>query len=200
MTNKKLKKYKPRVPPWILGGLVLILFTFLILLQSSNYWKDLAVDSASDTLLLYALSSLNFFAFVILGFIFVRSLLKLRRERRNLALGSKLKARLLQYFFAISLLPIIAMAVFSYLFMNRALDRWFTDIPENVIREAKAVHNQSIADQTAKLKETAQMLTAELEGETITDQKLQTILEAGNLTRLEVISKDGTVLAASEKN
>jgi PAS domain S-box-containing protein len=199
MTEEKPKKYKPRVPPWILGGLVLIFFTFLILLQSSNYWKDLAVDSASDTLLLYALSSLNFFAFVIFGFIFVRSLLKLRRERRNLALGSKLKARLLQYFFAISLLPIVAMAVFSYLFMNRALDRWFTDIPENVIREAKAVQNQSIADQTVKLKETAQMLATNLEGETITDRKLQTILEAGNLTRLEVVSKDGTVLAASEK-
>ncbi len=144
MADEKPKKYKPRVPPWMLGGLVLVLFTFLVLLQSSNYWQILTVNSASDTLLLYALSSLNFFAFVIFGFIFVRSLLKLRRERRELALGSKIKSRLLQYFFAISLLPIIAMAVFSYLFMNRALDRWFTDIPEKVIREAKQVQKQSI--------------------------------------------------------
>ncbi len=116
MSDERPKKYKPRVPPWLLGGMVLILFTFLVLLQSSNYWKNLTVDSASDTLLLYALSSLNFFAFIIFAFIFVRSLLKLRRERRDLALGSKLKTRLLQYFFAISLLPILAMAVFSYLF------------------------------------------------------------------------------------
>ena len=77
MEDEEPKKYKPRVPPWLLGGLVLILFTVLILLQTSNYWKDLTVDSTSDTLLLYALSSLNFFAFVIFGFIFVRSLLKL---------------------------------------------------------------------------------------------------------------------------
>ncbi len=67
MAEEKPIKYKPRVPPWILGGLVLILFTVLVLLQSSNYWKDIAVDSTSDTLLLYALSSLNFFAFVIFG-------------------------------------------------------------------------------------------------------------------------------------
>ena len=105
MSEVKPKKYKPRVPPWLLGGLVLILFTFLVLLQSSNFWKDLTVDSARDTILLYALSSLNFFAFVIFGFIFIRSLLKLRRERRSLVLGSKIKIRLLQYFFAISLLP-----------------------------------------------------------------------------------------------
>jgi two-component system nitrogen regulation sensor histidine kinase NtrY len=200
MPDEKPKRYKPRVPPWLLGGTVLILFTFLVLLQSSNYWKDLTVNSASDTILLYALSSLNFFAFVIFAFIFVRSLLKLRRERRDLALGSKLKTRLLQYFFAISLLPIIAMAVFSYLFMNRALDRWFTDIPETVIRETQQVQKQSIEDQTVKLDETAQMLVTSLEKEEITDQKLQAILEAGNLTRLEILSKDNRILAESEKN
>ncbi len=199
MADEKPKKYKPRVPPWILGGAVLVLFTLLVLLQSSNYWKDITVDSARDTILLYALSSLNFFAFVIFGFIFVRSLLKLRRERRNLALGSKLKTRLLQYFFAVSLLPIIVMAFFSYLFLNRALDRWFTDIPENVILEAKQVQEQSIADQTAKLNETARMLATSLEREEITNQRLRSIVEAGNLTRLEVIFKDGATLAASEK-
>lgn len=200
MSDEKPKKYKPRVPPWLLGGMVLILFTFLVLLQSSNYWKSLTVDSASDTLLLYALSSLNFFAFIIFGFIFVRSLLKLRRERRDLALGSKLKTRLLQYFFAVSLLPIIAMAVFSYLFLNRALDRWFTDIPEKAIREAKMMQNQAITDQTLKLNETAKMLATNLEGEEISDRKLSKIVEAGNLTRLEVVGKDGKIIAESEKN
>ncbi len=200
MTDEKPKKYKPRVPPWLLGTLVLVLLTLLVLLQSSNLWKSLVVDSASDTLLLYALSSLNFFAFVIFGFIFVRSLLKLRRERRDLALGSKIKLRLLQYFFAISLLPIIAMAVFSYLFLNRALDRWFTDIPERGMREAQLVQDQSIADQQLKLQETASMLTTILENKSVGNQDLQTILEAGNLTRLEVLSADGSVLARSEKS
>jgi nitrogen fixation/metabolism regulation signal transduction histidine kinase len=200
MPDEKPKKYKPRIPPWLLGGLVLVLFTFLVLLQTSNYWKDIAVDSVGDTLLLYALSSLNFFAFVILGFIFVRSLLKLRRERRDLALGSKLKSRLLQYFFAISLLPIIAMAFFSYLYMNRALDRWFTDIPGNVILEAEKMQNQSVVDQTVKLNETARMLGTVLENQDITDGKLQTLVEAGNLTRLEILASDGKIVAASEKN
>jgi PAS domain S-box-containing protein len=194
------KKYKPLVSPWLLGGFVLVLLTLLVLLQSSNYWKDLVVDSASDTLLLYGLSSLNFFAFVIFGFIFVRSLLKLRRERRDLALGSKIKVRLLQYFFAISLLPIIAMAVFSYLFLNRALDRWFTDIPQNVIREAEQVQNQSIENQTVKLKETARMLAVLLENKTTGNQDLQSLVEAGNLTRLEMLAADGAILAASERN
>ncbi|HTK38039.1 MAG TPA: hypothetical protein VL325_06060, partial [Pyrinomonadaceae bacterium] len=116
-------KPKRRSVPWFLGLLVLLLLTFLILLQSSNLWKNFSVETASDTLLLYALSSLNFIAFVIFGFIFLRSIIKLGRERRTLELGSKIKTRLLIYFFAVSLLPIIAMAVFSYLFMNRAIER-----------------------------------------------------------------------------
>ncbi len=200
MSEEKLKKYKPRVPPWLLGGLVLILLTLLILLQSSNLWTNLALDSASDTLLLYSLSSLNFFAFVIFGFIFVRSLVKLSRERRALTLGAKIKTRLLLYFFAVSLMPIMAMAVFSYLFLNRSLDRWFTDIPEKGIHEAKQIQDQSIEDQTTKLNETARMLADVLEKELIDNQKLESILEAGNLTRIEVLSKDGKSIAASEKN
>jgi hypothetical protein len=113
------------------------LLTVLVLLQSSNLWKEFTVETASDTLLLYALSSLNFIAFVIFGFIFLRSLTKLMRERRTLELGSKIKTRLLLYFAAISILPIVAMAGFSYLFMNRALERWFTQFPEKVVVDAR---------------------------------------------------------------
>jgi two-component system nitrogen regulation sensor histidine kinase NtrY len=193
------KPAKRRSPPYILGAIVLVLLALLFLLQSSNVWKNLSVETASDTLLLYALSSLNFLAFIIFGFIFVRSLLKLWRERRALELGSKIKTRLLLFFIAVSILPIIAMAVFSYLFMNRALERWFTQIPENVIREAREVQNQSIVDQSVKLDETARMLAVLLEKQNPADADLQEILESGGLTRLEIVSKDNKTLAASEK-
>jgi nitrogen fixation/metabolism regulation signal transduction histidine kinase len=58
------------------------------------------------------LSTLNFVAFVVFSFIFVRNILKLRREREERQLGSKIKTRLLVYFISISFLPITAMAVF----------------------------------------------------------------------------------------
>src|SRR5688572_15940778 len=142
----KVPKQNRKVP-WIIGIFVLVLLTMLILLQSSNLWKEFSVDTASDTLLLYALSSLNFIAFVIFGFIFLRSITKLMRERRTFQLGSKIKTRLLIYFAAISLLPIIAMAGFSYLFMNRALERWFAQFPENIVLEARSVQQRAIDEQ-----------------------------------------------------
>lgn len=193
------EKPKKRTPPWLLGIIVLISFTLLILLQSSNVWKNLAVETATDTILLYALSSLNFFALVIFGFIFTRSILKLARERRALQLGSKIKTRLLLYFVAISILPIVAMAVFSYLFMNRAVERWFTQIPENVVREARLLQNQTVEDQNLKLNETASMLAKVLDGRAVGNEELSEITKAGNLTRIEVLSSLGSILAASEK-
>ncbi len=197
--RENFSETKKRKPPWILGGLVLLFLTFLVLLQSSNIWKNLEVESAGSTILLYALSSLNFFAFVIFGFIFIRSLLKLMRERRALQLGSKIKTRLLMYFVAVSLLPIIAMAVFSYLFMNRAIENWFSEIPKDVVREAKKVENQAVNDQTKTLNETAGMLVKVLDGQNISDEKLSEIATAGNLTRLEVLSKEGNILASAQK-
>ncbi len=200
MTGEKTVKVKKRSPPWILGGFVFLLLALLVVLQSSNLWKSFTIESASDTLALYALLSINFIAFVIFAFIFARSLLKLRQERRALMLGSKIKSRLLKYFFAVSLLPIVAMAFFTYLFMNRFLERSFAQIPESVIQETHQMQNQAVENQNTKTREITQMLTAMLEGREITDQTLTEIVERGNLTFLEVISPNNAILAESRKN
>ena len=192
--EKPTEKPKRRKLPWILGIFVLLSLTFLVLLQTSNLWKNLSVESANDTLLLYALSSLNFFAFVIFGFILLRNLIKLARERRALTLGSKFKTRLWLYFFAISILPIVAMAGFSYLFMNRALERWFTQIPENVVRQSREVQNKAINEQAEKFRESARMLAVSLEKSGFTNDELKNIAEAGNLTQIEILSKANQTL------
>ena len=189
---------KRRISPWIPGIFVALSLTILILLQTSNLWKGLSVETASDTLLLYALSSLNFIAFVIFGFIFLRSLTKLIRERRTLQLGSRIKTRLFLYFAAVSILPIVAMAGFSYLFMNRAIERWFTQIPENVVRNARDLQVQANAEQAVNLRETAAMLAAVLTERQPTSAELSAIAAAGNLTYIELASPDGTVVSAGE--
>jgi two-component system, NtrC family, nitrogen regulation sensor histidine kinase NtrY len=188
-----------RKPPWILGISVLIFLTVLILLQSSNLWKTFSVDTASDTLLLYALSSLNFIAFVIFGFIFLRSIIKLARERRAFQLGARIKTRLLLYFAAISLLPIIAMAGFSYLFMNRALERWFSQIPENVVLGAREVESQALQVQSAKLDATARMIGTIIEKNGSGNIDLKEVAKAGNMTLIELTSANNKVLERFER-
>lgn len=193
MTDSAAQKNpKHRTPPWIIGGLVVVLLGLLVYLQSSDFWRWFSDESVSSRLLLYALSSLNFIAFIILAFILLRNLLKLSRERRSLQLGAKIKTRLLMYFIGLSILPIIAMAVFSYLFMNRAVERWFTQIPKNVLDEARNV-------KTLRQNEIARMLAKLLEKETISNQTLTQVAEAGNLLLIEILSPKNEVLAHSER-
>src|SRR6185295_445329 len=146
LVEREVAKVKRRKTPWVVGTLMVASLATLIILQSTNLWKEFTIDSSSDLLLLYALSSLNFIAFVIFGFIFLRSIIKLVRERRTFELGAQIKTKLLIYFFAVSLLPIIAMAVFSYFFMNRAVERWFAQIPENVRTEVRKLQQMSVED------------------------------------------------------
>lgn len=191
---------KKRRIPWLLGMIVLSLLTILVLLQTSGVWKTLSIENTEDTIFFYGLSSLNFIAFIIFAFIFVRNIVKLTRERRTLQVGSKIKTRLLIYFVAISILPIIAMAVFSYLFMNRALERWFTKIAaENIFQAAEDVQNQALKNQTVKLNQTARMLATALENQEISETRLAELIRQGNLTRVSVIGKNGQIIAASER-
>ncbi|MBK9153696.1 MAG: HAMP domain-containing protein [Chloracidobacterium sp.] len=181
----------------IAGTVVAFSFTILVMLQISNQWKRFSVDTARDTLLLYALSSLNFIAFVVFGFIFLRSIVKLVRERRASQVGSKLKTKLLAYFAAISLLPIFAMAGFSYLFMNRALERWFTSIPENVVRAPLEIENRANAERFDKLKELADVIAVSIGQREVSQGELDRLASAGRLVFIEVRDRNGRVAASS---
>jgi PAS domain S-box-containing protein len=184
----------------LLGGLVLFLLSVMIALQVAGLWSVLPTDTASDTLLLYALSSLNFAAFIVFAFILVRSLLKLRRERRERQLGSKIKTRLVVYFIALGLLPITAMAVFSYLFLNRSIEKWFSRLPEGVVSEAQQLQREADANQIRSLRETASMLglLIELQPDLAGAPTLDQLLQRGNLAALEIVSVDGQISARSE--
>ncbi len=189
-----------RTAPWLLGGLVLFLLSVMIALQVAGLWSVLPTDTASDTLLLYALSSLNFAAFIVFAFILVRSLLKLRRERRERQLGSKIKTRLVVYFIALGLLPITAMAVFSYLFLNRSIEKWFSRLPEGVVSEAQQLQREADANQIQSLRETGSMLALlmELQPDLAGAPTLDQLLQRGNLAALEIVSINGQISARSE--
>ena len=193
-------KPRRRTAPWLLGGLVLLPLSVLIALQAFGLWAVVPPDTASDTLLLYALSSLNFAAFIVFSFIFIRNLIKLRRERRERKLGSKIKTRLIVYFISVSLLPITAMAVFSYLFLNRSLEKWFYRLPEDIVNEAVKVQRESQEVQARSLRENASLLAVMLDGmpEFNHENALTRFVESGNLAAIEITGAGGELLLRSE--
>ena len=199
-TEQEGARQRRRATPWLLGGLVLFLLAMLAALQVFGLWAVFPPDTASDTLLLYALSSLNFVAFIVFTFILVRNLLKLRHERRSRMLGSKIKTRLVVYFIALSLLPITAMAVFSYLFHNRSLEKWFHRLPEDVVNEARNVQREDIANQARSLNETAAMLALLFDEQPFlaNSQNLAALVEKGKLAAILIVSHQGEALVRSD--
>ena len=183
---------------WVLGATVLLLLA-IIVSQQLWLWTVVRPDTAADALMLYALSTLNFVAFVVFLFIFVRNLLKLRRERKERQLGSKVKTRLLVYFISISFLPITAMAVFSYLFLNRSLEKWFNPFPDEIVKEATEVKRETLSAQEETLRDQASLLVMLLNGKT-PDERFTTmvqIVKSGHLAAIEIASKTGSLSVKS---
>ena len=190
---------------WVLGITVLLLLA-IIVSQQLWLWTVVRPDTAADALVLYALSTLNFVAFFVFLFIFVRNLLKLRRERKERQLGSKVKTRLLVYFISISFLPITAMAVFSYLFLNRSLEKWFYVLPDEILQQASELRSETLAHQQQALRDTASLVVmmlnkqaAEHGGEQ-RQATLDQIVASGQLAGAEIVSSDGTIAARSRAN
>ena len=183
---------------WVLGATVLLLLS-IIVSQQLWLWTVIRPDTASDTLVLYALSTLNFVAFVVFLFIFVRNLLKLRRERKERQLGSKVKTRLLVYFISISFLPITAMAVFSYLFLNRSLEKWFNPLPDEILQQAERVRRETLESHEQTLRDNASLLVMLLNKQAPHDRQatLDQIVASGQLAGIEIIANDGSVVAKS---
>src|SRR5918999_6486142 len=187
-----------RILLWVLGGTVLLLLS-IIVSQQLWLWTVIRPDTASDTLVLYALSTLNFVAFVVFLFIFVRNLLKLRRERKERQLGSKVKTRLLVYFISISFLPITAMAVFSYLFLNRSLEKWFNPLPEEILQQANRVRRETLESQGQTLRDTASLLVMLLNRQAPHERQatLDQVIASGQLAGVDIVANDGAVITRS---
>ncbi|HEX3248647.1 MAG TPA: ATP-binding protein [Pyrinomonadaceae bacterium] len=184
-----------RVLLWVLGATVLLLLA-IIVSQQLWLWTVVRPETPADALILYALSTLNFVAFVVFLFIFVRNLLKLRRERKERQLGSKVKTRLLVYFISISFLPISAMAVFSYLFLNRSLEKWFNPFPDEIVQQATEVKRLTLASQDQTLRNTASLLGMLLANQTPEERQdtMQQVVNSGQLVRIEITGPDGSTI------
>jgi len=111
----------------IIGLGVGLLFLFLAL-AALNAFKLSFLNPVTplQTLGFVALSVLAFLLFVGVLVLLVRNVLKLYADQRSRVLGTRLRTRMLWGAVLVSLVPLVFMFAFSYLLMNRAVERWFS--------------------------------------------------------------------------
>jgi len=108
-----------------LGVCFFLLFLSLATLNAFNP-NFLNPNSPLQTLVFVSLSVIGFLLFVGVLVLLVRNVLKLYADQRSRVLGTRLRTRMLSGAVLVSLAPLVFMFAFSYLLMNRAVDRWFS--------------------------------------------------------------------------
>src|SRR5271169_5020246 len=140
-----------------LGLGVLLFFALLGALQAFNI-RILNTVTAGETLLFTSLIVVVFILLMVLLMLLLRNILKLYADQSSSALGARLRTRMVIGATLIALTPAVFMFLFSFLLMNRSIDRWFSQ-PTTELRE----------DSTRVVLELAQYVTnnARVEAESI---------------------------------
>jgi two-component system nitrogen regulation sensor histidine kinase NtrY len=171
------KKATPRRYVLIaLGALVLLLALVLFSQTSLNLWF-IKPQSTREAILLAAISALIFLLFVALTFVLARNLLKIFAERRIGVLGSRFRARMVVGALLLSFLPTLFLFLFSYVLMNRSIEKWFSRPVEQLSQDTS---------QIAKLLNSYAQENATAEAATIAaDPEIQSAVAAGDMPRFD---------------
>src|SRR6185436_8411984 len=94
----------------------------------------------------------------------------------------------------------IAMAVFSYLFLNRSLEKWFGGLSARVVNEAQEVQREALETQTRNLRDTASLLAVVLKPQSDEEKQatLDQIVAGGQLSAVEIVDSVGNAIALSK--
>jgi PAS domain S-box-containing protein len=180
-----------------LATLTALLFLLLFVQQAFDTLQWLRPDSASEAIILFALSTFNFLAFVVLLMVLVRNVIKLRREQRLGKLGARFKQRLVIFFIALSLLPVIFLFFATSGLLNRSIDKWFSLPMDELIKNSIYIQSQYLADERADLERLAETIARTLQwlpAEQLR-QALQTEAGTQNLAFSQLCRADGQVIA-----
>src|SRR5258707_303049 len=92
------------------------------------------------------------------------------------------------------------MAAFSYLFLNRSIEKWMGRLPENVVERVREQQHENLTFQNEKLRETATLLatTIRTRPQAEWQSALDQLAATGKLSAIEIISDSGQILGHSE--
>jgi len=158
-TSRLTDRGRQRLTKVIILSMVLLLLMLSLIAQGGfNLSPFVTPGTAGETLLLYALSTLNFLAFVTLLFVLLRNVLKLVRERRTARLGSKFKLRLVSYAIGLSLLPVLLLFFFAFGLLNRSIDRWFGEPARQIVDDAREIKDSYFKKEESDLVSIARVI------------------------------------------
>ena len=113
------------------GVVLLVVLLALVEWQVSFTFGNYAPKDPTQTVAFWAISTVVFLLTVTLGFMLFKTGVRLYLERRGGREGSRIQSKLVFGALALSILPVAFLFAFSYMILNRNLDKWFSRPGEN---------------------------------------------------------------------
>ncbi|MDX2031692.1 MAG: ATP-binding protein [Blastocatellia bacterium] len=137
--QRRLRRRRWRIA--LLAVATTAMFALLFVQAAFNTLEWIRPSSVSETFSLYALSTINFLAFIVLLMVLVRNVIKLRREQLEHKLGARFKTRIVVFFLALSLLPVTFLFFMTTGLINRSIDKWFSLPGNEMLTNAWQIQN-----------------------------------------------------------
>jgi hypothetical protein len=182
---------KRKVLSIALGTCLLVILAALAALNAFNK-RFLDPETTTQIFVYTGLSVVAFLLFVAVLVMLVRNVLKLYADQRSRVMGTRLRTRMLWGAVLVSLLPISFMFAFSYLLLNRAVERWFTQ-PVTEMRDASS----SMAFELARYTTANARAEAESIATTLPDLPAKTLALPGSSAKVEEVLRQHEITLQS---
>jgi PAS domain S-box-containing protein len=125
-------------------GFAIALLLLCVILGSETAFnlKFLHPRGSTQIIIFAGLSLVIFLLLVLLLILLFRNILKLYADQKSHALGSRLRTRMMVGALLLSFAPVVTMFLFSYVLMNRSIDRWFSQPVTNLHEDADGMAAQ----------------------------------------------------------
>ena len=159
-------RWKPHVRPvWI------VLILLVLCLGLTVYYAQYGVSGGDDAgsflpstsyAFVLLLVNLDLIGLVVLTLLLSRNLIKAYFERRHRMMGSGFRAKLVAAFIGFSLIPTVLLAIVASGLVNKALDVWFSDQIERVMKDSYEVARMQHAGHIALAVNSARAISHEI--------------------------------------
>ena len=189
MATRSIKKKKYFIPTGVLLSLLFSLYLMSHATEShsqfNNLFSLLIIINIAGTLFLFGL--------------LISNLRWLWQQFKQQAVGSRITARIILLFFAISVIPTGIVFYFSSQLLHQSIDSWFDAKIDNAMQSSLTLSRRSLDNRTLSLMKETRQLAAQLENKTdiflsLTLAGLRAQTDARELT---AFSKQGQIIATT---
>jgi len=144
---------------WLMAAAILSGIATYALLTSSE------IPFVPDSRLVQGLIGINLLLLLALGYVVVRSALKLWRALRTGAAGTRLQKRIIGLFSLITVVPTLIVSIFSALFFNYGIQAWFDEKVSTALQESVTVAEAYLQEHKEMIRQDAIEMANDVERE-----------------------------------